>query len=146
MPLSRVPFAFNPLRAGTDQEFLAEAVQKLLEKEAIEPVLDDCSRGFYRRLFLVPKRDGGQRPVIDLSYLNSYLEVEHFKMETPATIMAVMRQADWATSNDLKDAYFHISVAKRSHKYLGFVVNGTAYQFKARPLSLSTAPWSSLGS
>ena len=31
-------------------------------------------------------------------------------------------------------------MAKRSWKYLRFVVNGTAYQFKALPFGLSTAP------
>ena len=46
--------------------------------------MDDCSPGFYSHLFLVSKRDGGQRPVIDLSLLHSYLEVEHFKRETPS--------------------------------------------------------------
>ena len=61
-------------------------------------------------------------------------------METSATVMAVMRQADWATSIDLKDAYFHIPVANRSRRYLRFVVNGTAYQFKALSFGLSTAP------
>ena len=74
---------------------LTEAVQKLLEEDAIEPVLDHCSPRFYSHLFLVPKRDGRQRPVIGLSHLNSFLETEHFKRETPATIMAAMRQNDW---------------------------------------------------
>ena len=39
--------------------------------------------------------------VIDLSCLNQYLEVEHVKMETPASIMVVIRRNDWATSIDL---------------------------------------------
>ena len=70
LPLSRIPFAFNLLRVGAD--LLHKAVQRLLDKNANEPVLDDCSPGFYSRLFL----DGGQRPVINLSRPNSYLEVE----------------------------------------------------------------------
>ena len=78
---------------------ISEAMQKLLEKDAIEPVMDDCSPGFYSHLFFVPKRDGRQRPVIDLSHLNYYLEMEYFKMETPSTIMAAMQQADSATQS-----------------------------------------------
>jgi hypothetical protein len=38
--------------------------------------------GFYSRLFLVPKKNGKMRPVIDLSVLNQHLIVTHFKMET----------------------------------------------------------------
>ena len=89
-PLSRLPFAFDLRCAGVDQEILDEAMQKLLDKNRIKPVMDDCSPGFYSRLFLVPKIYGGQRLVIDSSHLNSYLDVEHFKMETPATIMVAI--------------------------------------------------------
>ena len=34
---------------------------------------------------------------------------EHFKMETTALIMVVVRPGEWTTSIDLKDAYFHIA-------------------------------------
>ena len=44
------------------------------------------------------------------------------------------------TSIDLKDTYFHIPIQEQSRKYLRFHVQGRAYQFKALPFSLSTAP------
>ena len=81
-----------------------KAVQKLLEKGAIKPAEDNRLPGFYSHLFLIPKQDGGSRPVIDLSYLTQYVKVRHFKMETLAEIMATMQQKDWATLIDLKDA------------------------------------------
>ena len=119
---------------------LQDAVDSLLDKQAIEVVSDPGSPGFYSRLFLVPKKDGGCRPVIDLKALNQHLLVEKFKMETPASIAAAMRPGDWATSIDLKDAYFHILIAPSSRKYLRFVVNGTVYQFRALPFGLAPAP------
>ena len=61
-------------------------------------------------------------------------------METPDLIMVVIRQNDWATSIGLKDAYFHIPVAKRSQKYMYFVINGITYHFLALLFGLSTAP------
>ena len=61
-------------------------------------------------------------------------------METPASIAAAMRLGDWATSIDLKDAYFHIMIAPSSRKFLRFVVNGTVYQFRALPFGLASAP------
>jgi len=36
---------------------------------------------FVSQLFLVEKKDGGQRPVINLKYLNQFVKTEHFKME-----------------------------------------------------------------
>jgi hypothetical protein len=50
---------------------------------AIEQVpTSSLGPGFYSRLFLVPKKKVGMRPVIDLSILNTFLVVPHFKMET----------------------------------------------------------------
>ena len=65
--------------------------KKLLAKGAIEMVHDPSSPGFYSRLFLMDKRDGGYRPVIDLSSLNQHLESSSFKMET-SSIMAALRR------------------------------------------------------
>jgi hypothetical protein len=43
-----------------------------LQKAAIEQVpTSSLGPGFYSRFFLVPKKKGGMRPVIDLSILNT---------------------------------------------------------------------------
>jgi hypothetical protein len=52
----------------------------MLKKGAIRAVNPDPS-GFVSNLFLVPKKDGGSRPVINLKNLNTQLPYEHFKME-----------------------------------------------------------------
>ena len=49
---------------------LQQAVDALLAKGAIERVNDETSLGFYSRLFLVPKKTGDLRPIIDLSTLH----------------------------------------------------------------------------
>ena len=59
---------------------ISEEVQKLLEKGAIQEVSEN-EDGFYSRLFLVPKKDGQMRPVINLRPLNQFLVHNHFKME-----------------------------------------------------------------
>ena len=43
-------------------------------------------------------------------------------------------------SLDLKDAYFHIPMAKRSLKYLCFVVHGKVYQFHMLLFGLDMVP------
>ena len=43
---------------------------------------------FVSTLFLVPKKDGSQRPVINLKHLNAFVESPHFKMEGIQTFLA----------------------------------------------------------
>ena len=62
--------------------------------------------GFLSTLFLVPKKDGGQRPVINLKKLNSFINAPHFKMEGIHTLKSLLEKGDWLVKIDLKDAYF----------------------------------------
>ena len=84
------------------------------------------SLGFFNRLFLVPKPNKW-RPILDLSKLNLFLKAEKFKMETPETFRTSLRQWEWITSIDFKDAYFHIPIQEQSRKYLRFHVEGRTY-------------------
>ena len=52
----------------------------MLGKQAIRVVQSD-QRGFVSQIFLVPKKDGGHKPVINLKALNKFIVEEHFKME-----------------------------------------------------------------
>ena len=65
---------------------LLEALHQLVNKNAVEPVSTQKSLGFYNRLFLVPKPNNRMRPILDLSTLNTFLNTESFKKETPETI------------------------------------------------------------
>ena len=41
------------------------------------------------------KKDGGQRPVINLKPLNQFLQAEHFKMEGIHTLRDIVKPGDW---------------------------------------------------
>ena len=54
----------------------------MLEKEAIHVVAPgELHQGFVSSIFLVPKKGGGQRPLVNLRHLNQFITYEHFKME-----------------------------------------------------------------
>ena len=89
---------------------------------------------------LGPKKKGGMRPVIDLSILNTYLVVPHFKMETNRSIGASILPGMWSTSLDLTDAYFHCPISVAFRKYLRFVWDNKVFQFRALPFGLAIAP------
>ena len=111
--LSRFPTVIsrsvNPLR----NSYLLEALQQLIDKNAVELVHNQTSLGFFNRLFLVPKPNKW-RPILDLSKLNLFLKTEKFKMETPETIRTSLQKGEWVTSVDFKDAYFHIPIQEVS--------------------------------
>ena len=113
----------------------------MLTKRAIELVLNPASPGYYCRLFTVPKRTGGFRPVLDLSPLNRFLARKRFKMETPRSFRDSLRPGDWVTSLDLTDAYFHVLIHPRDRKWLRFRWEDRIFQFRALPFGLALSPW-----
>ena len=86
---------------------LLKPLHQLVNKNA---VATQKSLGFYNRLFLVPKPNNRWRPILDLSTLNTFLNTESFKMETPETIRTSLQAGEWVISTDFKDAYFHIPI------------------------------------
>ena len=120
---------------------IVEEIRDLLEKGAVSLLSETEREGFYSNLFLVPKKDGGQRPVINLKALNQFIQPEHFKMEGIHTLKDMVKSKDWMAKID-KDAYFTIPIHTTQRKYLKFfVVSGQTYQFNCLPFSLSSAPW-----
>ena len=138
--LTRSPTVISNYHNPTKQSFLIEALYQLINKNAVEPVDNPTSLGFYNRLFLVPKPNNRWRPILDLSTLNTFLNTGSFKMETPETIRTSLQVGEWVTSIDFKDAYFHIPIHSQSRKYMRFHLQGRSYQFKVLPFGLSTAP------
>ena len=122
-------------------EILDLEIKSLLEENAIEQVpKNQIQCGFYSTLFLVPKKNGEMRPVINLRPLNKYLRKQHFKMDTMSKVLNLVKKGDWAVTLDLKDAYLHVPIFQKHRKYLRFCVRGKVYQFKALCFGPTSAP------
>ncbi len=73
---------------------MEQEVKALLEKGAIEYVPhSNRETGFYSRYYIVPKKDGGLRPILDLRVLND--SVIHLK----AQVQNVNFETDRATDH-----------------------------------------------
>ncbi len=71
---------------------LQQELSSLLFKGAIEEIPQSgLEQGFFSCYFLLPKRDGGLRPILDLCLLNFFLYKGKFKMMTLKTIMSQIR-------------------------------------------------------
>ncbi len=75
---------------------MEQEVKALLEKRAIEYVPhSNRETGFYSRYFIVQKKDGGLRPILDFRVLNDSVMQLKLKMLTLRQIVPQIRSEDW---------------------------------------------------
>lgn len=130
----------SAVRMSIDMEKVCDKeVKDLLEKGAIFEV-EDNSPGFVSSLFVIPKKSGGYRPIVNLKPLNAYVAYEHFKMENLETVKNLVRKNDWLAKLDLRDAYLTVPVLPSHQKFLRFSWKGKTFQFVCLAFGLSSAP------
>ena len=143
IPFSQTPFQFGPPQlARVNQEErlqINSEIKEMLRKGAIQQVKSEPGE-FLSNLFLVNKKDGGHRPVINLKFLNSFIPYQHFKMEGMHLIKDLLQEHDFLIKIDLKDAYFGIPLDKSSRKYIRFQWEGNLYEFLCLCFGLGPAP------
>ena len=100
----------------------------------VSPVQDQ----FINNLFLVKKKEGKNRPAINLKQLNGFLDY-HFKMENISVLKNLLRPTDWMVKLDLKDAYFCV-LHKDFRKYLRFKWGSPTREFNCLPFGHGPAP------
>ncbi len=118
-----------------DAPLLRAEVAVLLAKDAIEPVPPaEMKLGFYSPYFIVPKKGGGLRPILDLRVLNRALHKLPFRMLTQRRIFQCIRPFDWFAAIDLKDAYFHVSILPRHRPFSSLCVRRASISVQSPPL------------
>ena len=90
-------------------------------------------------LFLVEKKGRGQREVINLKGLNSFIEAEHFKMEGLHLLPDLIQPQDWMVKLDLKDANLQVPIHQDNQCLLQFKWEQKTYQFVCLPFGLTSA-------
>jgi hypothetical protein len=117
-----------------------QEVKDLLEKKAIVEISNSGEDGFVCSLFVIPKKSGGFRPIVNLKPLNVFIRYEHFKMENLDSARFILREGDWLAKLDLKDAYLTVPVHPSHQKYLRFTWKGRIFQFTCLAFGLAPAP------
>ena len=138
-PLTNQPKFIRLPPDSMKQDILLAEIKALVDKRALIPA-DPSIPGFYSHLFLVPKKTGGFRPVIDLKALNKFVICRTFRMETPVSIRSQLQPHEWTTSIDLADAYLHVPVDPSFQPYLRIAIKDQVWQFRAMPFGLNIAP------
>ena len=143
IPFSQTPFQFGPPQlARVNQEErlqINSEIKEMLRKGAIQKLKSEPGK-FLSNLFLVNKKDGGHRPVINRKFLNSFIPYQYFKMEGMHLIKDLLQEHDFLIKIDLKDAYFGIPLDKSSRKYIRFQWERNLYKFLCLCFGLGPAP------
>ncbi len=122
-------------------DVLSEEIIGLRQKAAVILVPPGQEEsGYYSTYFIVPKKDGGLRPILNLKRFNLCITKEKFSMLTLAMVIQSVTTNHWLASLDLKDAYFHVPITSVDQKYLRFSWQGQCYQYRRLTFGLSSAP------
>ena len=74
LKLTRSPTVISCYVNPQRNSCLLEALHQLIDKNAVEQVMNKTSLSFFNRLFLVPKPNNKWRPILDLNHLNPFLK------------------------------------------------------------------------
>ena len=125
--------------SSEEQHLINEKISKMLSKGAIIALPQkEANHGFYSSLHLVPKVDGGMRPVINLKSLNEYVVPQYFKMEGIHTLKDLLRRGDWMTKINPKVTIPIHSTSRSVHRFSN---EQRLNELSCLPFSLSCAPW-----
>ena len=143
IPFVKEPYQYHhPITQANSYEeriLIEEEINNLLAKDAIEEI--PMSELYYSSsMFLVTKKSGGKRPVLNLKPLNKFVPNQTFKMEGIHLLKDFLKPNYFMTKLDLSDAYYSIPIDKHSRHYLQFIFEGKLYQFKVLVFGLNTAP------
>ena len=119
---------------------LTHHISRLLAEGIIAEV--PLQRCYPSHLFTVPKTSdtGGERVVIDLSFLNLHIHCLTFKMYTVSKLRNSIPKGAYFTSIDISDAFHHIPIHTRFQKYLAFTHEGKLFFFQAMPFGINIGP------
>ena len=114
--------SFQPktfVRNKQEAKIIQEEIDTLLEKEAMEPTSHNQAQ-FVSNFFLVKKKSGGFRPVINLMNLNQFIHTEHFTMKTITNLRTMLLKDDWIVTIGISDAYLTIRLDEEFKHYVAF--------------------------
>ena len=130
----------NTPRDPVAQATIWTEISSLLGKKAIVQV-DDFPSLCLSPIFVIPKRSGGLRVILNLKKINLYIPPQPFRMENLPVILPQLTADDWAVTIDLQDAYLHVPIHPESHRLLGFQYLNQTFLYQVLPFGLKDSPW-----
>ena len=137
LPAHITPIATKSRRFSTiDKTFIAEEVQRLLQKGVIEP-----SRSPWRAQVLVDRNEGKKpRMVIDYSKtINTYTIPDSYPIPRIDEMVNKLAENEVFSTFDLVSAYHQVKLPQSDWEFTAFEAAGKLYHFKRLPFGLTNA-------
>ncbi len=144
-----IPFSSTPVQRSVPFQYQfsqqdADEVRKelnwMLEQEIVKPVPVTPGQ-FVSPLFLATNHDLTKRPILNVKEINvEYLPKLHFKMETLAIVLPLIKRGDWFTSWDVRKGFFNIYIHPSHQHFFCFDFDGQRYQFTSLVQGLAISP------
>ena len=146
---AKPPFTSLPVQESIPREYpfsdqdkaeVRSALEDLLRESIVVPV-EPSPDQFVSPIFLTTNKDGTRRPILNVKVINeAFLPRLHFKMETLASVLTLIRQGDWFASWDIRKGFFNIAIHPEMQKFFCFEFEGIRYMFTCLVMGLSVAP------
>ncbi|KAH7818521.1 uncharacterized protein MONOS_8407 [Monocercomonoides exilis] len=115
----------------------------LLEEElkdgVVKPVPESEVKWF-NPTFMVRKKNGKWRKILDCRTKNEEVQGKHFKMDSQETVVELLEENDWMTTLDISSAYQHVKVDEQFSPYLCFSIQNQCYAYEGMPFGAKDAP------
>ena len=95
---------------------------------------------FISPIFLLKKKNGEYRMMLNLKELNESIVYHHFKMDTFESALKLIRPNCSMALIDIRHAYYSVFMAESDQVKLRFERPGKLYQFMVLPNGISCAP------
>lgn len=129
-----VPVKARPFRLGwEDQDTMDKYIDEMLELDLIEK----ATGIFSSPSFLIDKRDGSKRCVIDYRKLNKLILCTNFPTPTVAELTEACAGATVFTSCDCTSGYHQLELNPDHAEYTAFVTNRGVFKYKVLPMGIS---------
>lgn len=130
----------RPMIFSKKEEAIIDNEVKNLKEIGVLEKVEDVQNMYLSPIFVVPKKDGEYRMILNLKDLNFDIVYHHFKMETFETALKLIKPNCYMASIDIRHAYYSVPIAHEHRKFLCFKWKNEILQYTCLPNGISCAP------
>ncbi|KAH7819578.1 putative Reverse transcriptase (RNA-dependent DNA polymerase) [Monocercomonoides exilis] len=138
--LRDMPFRDGAVHSNEEQrKAFADLLKEQIETGIVEEIRPEEVR-HRNNVFLIKKKSGAWRQILDCRRLNAALIKTHFKCDNEKTVERVLRGQDYAVTVYLQQAYYLLPVSKDLRPFFAFRFSGKDHTLKGMLFGFVDAP------